>query len=269
MPNNTSFTNNKLLRKHRPTTEKIHAPYRGVTSREDFINITMGMSHDLYYVQRIGGEKEGERGQVQNEEDNFDLVLFGEGTKATTNIGTAGHYCSLAGFAGISQNILDSVWTTSNGVVKTSVDDGIQVSSDGNLDPAFISQSVTVKPGDILYIRLKLKKIKGNCDAVKFGVDDINRTGPDLRTVVFPSSDFVYVDHKIYCTENQKINLRIYPHYQPKNLEATTIQIQEVLIKNLEETSVSLPGLNVGIKSKIDSLEESTTFLKSSIKGGK
>lgn len=267
MVNQKEFTSTTLLRKHRPTTEKLHAPFRGVTSKEDVVNGFMGIVHDLYYVQRKAGLKDDERGLLQQEQDNTNLILFGEG-EATTNLPTAGTYCKVTPAEHISQNLMDNVWTTSSGVVKKTVNSGVQISSDGLLDPAYISQSVSVKTGDCLYIRLKIKKVTGKCDAVKFGSDFINSEGENLKTVAFSSNDFVYVDHKLYCNQNEVINLRIYPHYQGQTLEPTTIQIDEFQVQYLEETPCSLPGLNQGMRHDLQSVDEVVRFIHKTKTGG-
>lgn len=258
-----------LLRKHRSTTEKIHAPYRGVSSREDVANVFAGMTHDLVYIQRKLGEKEGVDGLKQFDKDNLSLLLQGEGKKATTSLETAGTYTNIIDLPNASQKVSDSVWTLVGPVVKSTVGKNIQLVANGTSNNCYVKQSVPVRAGDIVYLRLKVKKVKGRVDDCSISFANSKGVLLSRKTISFEDTNFIYVDHKVYCEQNENIEVRIYVYDTPQVLEATTIEIENVKLSKLQETSFSMPGLRKGLLRKINESKETLRFLSDHMKGGK
>ncbi|EMF0415759.1 hypothetical protein I4L69_001640 [Enterococcus faecium] len=261
------YENKKVLRKHRSSLEKFHAPYRGVSSKEDYTNNVLGTLHDLIYIQRTSGCKEEVRGHRQKDQDNFSLLLQGEGESATTNLDTAGNYCKVVEGTNIEQNLSDQLWTTSSGVVKKNLEKSIQIASDGKLDPGYISHQFSVKPGDILYIKLKIKAVTGKCDSVYIGADEVNSEGAMLKQLPI-TKEMTFFDYRIPCNQNEVIDLRLYLHKQPAVLEATTVEIEHFEIKLLQETDCHLTGLRNGMMTDLLAASQEIAFLKDNAKGG-
>ena len=251
-----------IKEKHRLSVEKINAPFRGVTSREDFTNANAAIVHDLIYNQRISGYKDGVRGHKQQEEDNFSLIYHGEGYNATSSLPSAGKYIKANENLLISSNLIDTNWTTFNATKTLVGENKIQLSSNGLLDPAYISSQLEVNPGDIIYLRFKLKKILGNADSVYIGVDIINNNDSDLKRFnLTKNNTSQYYDKRLYCRSKETLTIKIYIHKDPEKLEPTTIELEDFSIQYLTETEVSLSGIDKAMKINLNEIEQKLEFL--------
>lgn len=437
--------------KHKLSIERYRAPYRGVTSRYDFVNFYLGVAHDLKYGERQLGLDENFKGLKQKEEENFKMLFVGGDNTPTTNLSSAGKYVHIADNVPVNKDLRD--WTKQNDiqvsyignpvnifsyklVSKTShlikndlrnisyngvwagefykienlieilepnkeytisykfrLDDdkykGIaynqavhgsihfhsknpsypsvyldddadnnvskaqtwkkgtvvsrkktfrtpkdllenssqykifvytnrivnesntliglnpgtffdikieestsptewspsiydnpdaakhyssrkqyKLSSPGLKDPLSISIPISVNPGEIIFTRFKIRKIKGRCDAIYIGTDNINGTGEDLKKIDLTNeTSSIYVDKRLYCTERQTIDFKIYLHKIPHKLEATEISIEDLDIQYMTETDISTGSIEKNIKPSLENLEEKVSYMKKR-KGG-
>lgn len=142
------------------------------------------------------------------------------------------------------------------------------LSSNGLKDPLSISIPISVNPGEIIFTRFKIKKIKGRCDAIYIGTDNINGTGEDLKKIDLTNeTSSIYVDKRLYCTERQTIDFKIYLHKIPQKLEVTEITIEDLDIQYMTETDISTGSIEYNIKPSLENLEEKVSYMKKR-KGG-
>ena len=258
----------KIEKKHRPSFEKINAPYRGVSSKDDFVNAVHAITHDLVYTQIKSGGKEGKRGHQQQIDDNFTLLYAGEGERETATLPSAGVYSKIIEPANISQDLSSSVWTFSNGVVKTKSDNKITLNEKGLVSPAYLSGSLPVKLGEIIYIRFKGRVVEGDGKAFYVGVDNLNSEGEFLKHIEL-TSEMKWHDLKIYSNQSQLIDLRFYLHKLPEQLAKTTIEIDSLEIMRMEETNCSIAGISDVLNKELSVADNKIEFLKRNVKGGK
>lgn len=249
--------------KHRLSIEKYNAPYRGATSRYDFVNFYLGVTHDLKYIQNQLGFSSNFKGLKQKEKTNFEMLFIGEGSEPTATISSAGKYVHLLDDVEIDKDL--STWNTQNDAVVVKNEKSFNVKSAGLKDPVSISKTITVHPHDIIYIRFKIKKIKGRCDSIYIGTDNINGTGEDLKKInLINESTSIYVDKRLYCTQRETITFKIYLHKIPDTLESTEIKIEDISIRYMSEKDISIGSIEYELKSSLNNMEEKIKYLKNS-----
>lgn len=240
-----------LQKKHRPTFEKLHAPYRGVTARTDVVNGFLALTHDLVYVKNKLGLNPNQAGLIQQSTDNFSFLLQGEGTQVTSKHPSAGNYVTCEKDEKLSQNLMESVWTTSPGVVKTINGKAVQLTSDGLLDPTFIAQSFEVKSGDAFYFRLKLTLKKGKGDTLFLGAKDLNGQIKEGVFLKLEKNQPTFVDTKIFCQQDEMISFVLYLSDTPEKLEETIVLVEECLLTRLSQATCALPGLEKDLRKEV------------------
>ena len=254
--------------KHKLSIERYRAPYRGVTSKYDFVNFYLGVTHDLKYGENHIGLDENFRGLIQKESDNFKVIFTGENATPTTSLASAGKYVHIADDILIDKDLRNWQIQNEGEIKKFSNKESYNFSSKGLKDPVFISKTINLYPGEIAYIRFKIKKIKGNADSIYIGTDNINGTGEDLKKINLKNeSSAIFVDKRLYSNERQSVLLKIYLHKIPQKLEPTEITIEDLSIQYMTEKDISVGGIENEIKPSLDNLEEKISYMKKR-KGG-
>lgn len=247
--------------KHRLSIERYNAPFRGASSRSDFVNFYLSVTHDLKYIQNQLGYSDNYFGMKQKEKTNFEMLFIGEGSQATASISSAGKYINAAEEVLLEKDL--TLWNPNNDIVVSKKLNKFNLKSNGLKDPAFISINLKVQPNEIFMVRFKIKKIKGKCDSVYIGAHSINGTGEDLKNVNMSlTSTSIYVDKRLYCTQREEVSLRIYLHKIPEKLELTEVEISDFSINYIHEKDISIGSIEYDIKPSLDSLENNIIYIK-------
>lgn len=255
----------KLKKQYRPSFERVHAPYRGVSSREDFTNSTQAIKHNLVFTQIKSGAKKEKRGHKQQIEDNFTLLYKGEGEEATASLPTAGTYTKVVGPAQIVDDLTNDVWTPIDRTVKKGVGNKIQISESGVTDPAGVTAQLPLNLTDILYVRFKMRKVEGACDAVYLGTEDLNFEGPSFKHLEL-TNEFQWFDARFYSNQSQILDFIIYLHKDPSVLEKTTIEIEDIQFSLLEETECQIKGLSSDLNRNLRDDRQTIDFLRKNVR---
>jgi len=244
----------RLEKKHRHSIEKKNAPYRGVSGKEDFVNGTMEVIHDLLDIANISGEK-GHRKAIT---DRMDLLVAGEEGELSSRFYQTGKICRVEES---TFNTDLTTWTKVNNTTVTKNGETFLVSEQGLLDPAGLRLSVDVQPGDIYMLSMKIRPVSGKINELSWGASRINLGNKDIEKIdLTGKSSGVYLDKRLYCQHREQMEIALYLHDLPTALAATAVEISDFHIYKVYEEEISLKGLEV--ESKVE-LEEMSQMIKS------
>lgn len=244
----------RLEKKHRHSIEKKNAPYRGVSGKEDFVNGTMEVLHDLVDIANISGEK-GHRKAIQ---DRMHLLVAGEAGDLTSRFYQTGKICRVQP---TNLNVDLTTWQKLNGTTVTKTATGFLVSEQGLLDPAGIKLGVDVQPGEIYMVSMKIRPVTGKVNELSWGAGRINLGNKDVEKIdLTGKSTGVYLDKRLYCQHREQMEITLYLHDLPTALAATSVEISDFHIYKVYEEEISLKGLET--ESKVE-LEEMSQMIKS------
>jgi len=246
----------RLEKKHRHSIEKKNAPYRGVSGKEDFVNGTMEVIHDLVDIANISGEK-GHRKIIQ---DRMDLLVSGEGGGLESRLYQTGRICRVEE-SNWSTDL--TTWQRVNNTTVTKNGKTFIVSEGGLLDPAGIRLGIDVQPGDVYMLSMKIRPLTGKVDEIKWGASRINLGNKELETLnLTGKSTGVYVDKRLYCQHREQMEIALYLHDLPTTLAATSVEISDFHIYRVYEEEIRLKGLEMESKVELEEMSQEIKSLK-------
>lgn len=246
----------RLEKKHRHSIEKKNAPYRGATGKEDFVNGTMEILHDLLDISNISGEK-GHRKAIQ---DRMHLLIAGEEGTLSSRFYQTGKIC----------RVEETTWSTDlttwqkvNGTTVVKTGDAFTVSEGGLLDPAGLRLGIDVQPGDVYMLSMKIRPISGKVNELSWGASRINLGNKELEKIdLTGKSTGVYLDKRLYCQHREQMEIALYLHDLPTALAATSVEISDFHIYKVYEEEISLKGLEVESKVELEDMSQMIKSLK-------
>ena len=244
------------MKTYRSSIEKQNAPYRGVSSREDAVNLHLAALHDLVRLEHLSDARPG--GHKKQITENIEAIYAGEG-ELTASIPTAGKVVRIKEAVPGKGNL--SEWTPVNGasVQKTAL--GWQITTTGLLPVAGLQTTVSVNPGDILLIRFKLTKISGVETHAKLGKGIDSGTAEDSLFLDLDAfSTGQYIEKRLYSESREEIELAFYSAYETSAGIPTSCLVEDFSLHYLQETSVSVKGSDVHIKRELADQEQRLAF---------
>jgi hypothetical protein len=249
----------------RPTMMKTNSRYRGMTEREKYGNYVGEAIHDLRLLGKLmhGDEIMEEYGQEYNIKDNFSTYVTGEGDVLKSNIETATKLCGSlddikSGSDNIANLIPSNAWSAYGGCTKTETSNGISLASDGFFGASGIGNQVSVEEGQIIYIRMAIKKTGVSLvEDFAIGSTDINQGQGDITKFKIPENgSTIYIDKRLYCMHREPVTLSIDVQHMPEELGEPEVEISEVEIKYMTENNMSIGSLDGEVKPRINLLED-------------
>lgn len=252
-----------MTNNYRASIERHNAPFRGVSSREDAVNFDLAVLHDLFHIEKVSGGNTHYPGHKQHIKDNFSSLLIGEG-QATSTIPTAGTLMKV--IKPIEDKQDPTQWTKQNGATLTKEQDTYLLNADGKQLEAGLSTIVEVNPGDILSIRLKGTKVKGQGVQIALGAANFDNDGDELKVVdldTFETSQ--YIEKRLYCRSRQEVRLVVYVVHQIAYENNVSLQLEDFSLNLLSETPVGLIGTDSQLKRDLKKEEQYIEFLEERI----
>lgn len=254
-----------IEKKHKPTFHKANARYRGVTELGQYSNFILESAHDIVHLNHLisGNNKKGITGQLNEIENNFRAITSGDREVASSNIFTASTLNKIGDSIDIPA--LEN-WSPLNKCAIVKTDTSVILESKGLVDPVGIYTSLYVQPGQLIYIRLKVKSTTG---APTFTIGSSNiRTGPSENTGIlktFPVSkgnDYSLIDFVLPCKYSETINLTINIHQVPEELKAENVEIKDFEIYYLESKDISVKSYREEIKPMLNAMNKQLQSIK-------
>ena len=242
----------------RPTAIHTNSRFRGPTELEKYTNFVLETVHDLKLLGSVMDRNdfvEGHKGQTDFISDNFAALVTG-GTPIVSNIDTASTIYHPIGDVFEEINLLDNNWSEYGECQRFETEEGVQLHSNGLLDPCGIATQKYVEEGDIIYIRVGIKLIDGKGESFSLGSHDIGQGEGDITRYKLPQNGTtIYVDKRLYCKHREPISINIDVTNLPDHLEATTVEITSIEMKYLREDKVKVQPVDTAVKSKINNLD--------------
>lgn len=253
-----------IEKRHKPTFHKANARYRGVTELGQYSNFILESAHDIVHLNHLisGNEKKGVVGQLNEIENNFRAITSGDREVAKSNVFTASTLNKVG--EAIDIPALEN-WSPLNKCAIVKTDTSVILESKGLVDPVGIHTPLYVQPGQLIYIRLKVKSATG-APTFTIGSSDI-RTGPTesgiLKTFSIPkNNDYLLIDFVLPCKYSETINLAINIHQTPDELKAESVEIKDFEIHYLESRDVSVKSYREEIKPMLNAMNKQLYSIK-------
>lgn len=250
----------RLEKRYKPSFHKANAPYRGVTSLNQYSNFVLESAHDILQLSHIltGNEKKGVTGHQKDVEKNFMSIMTGDEEVGRTNLFTSSTLRKIDKERALYTPPVLS-WSKLNGCVVTDTGDGYELSSEGLLDPVGIYKNIYVQPGDFIYMRLKAKSVSG-AESFSFGSNNkregANKVGDTKQVTLVAGEGFKVFDYIIACKYAQTISLSINVHEKPNTLTPTKVIVKDVEVFYMQEKPVRISSFEKDIKPAINTIEE-------------
>lgn len=242
----------------RPTAIRTNSRFRGPTELEKYTNFVLETVHDLKLLGSVMDRNDfvqGHKGQTDFINDNFTALVTG-GTTITSNVDTASTIYHPIGDVFEEINLVDNNWSEYGECQRFETQNGIQLHTNGLLDPSGIATQKYVEEGDILYIRVGVKYVSGDHDSFSLGSHDIGQGEGDITKYKLPQNGtIIYLDKRLYCKHREPISINIDVNNLPDFLEPTTVEITSIEIKYLREDKVKVQPVDTVVKSKINNLD--------------
>lgn len=243
-----------------PSTERHNAPYRGVSSKQDYVNFHLGATHDLLNIFNISGKNEN----IEGHEDIIDgnLTSVFEGEKEIKHVTYS---------AGTIKKVLEKKEALSNlenwtiphmtyGQIRNTGQDSWEFTPP-EIERGFfeLEHIFHVSPGDKILIRFKIDE--WNPDTVyRFGARFFDASGDNFKELEVTEwktySDNVdnYFEHTLRFDEERDVRMAIQTtNSQQGTLGESPLRIKEFGIYAIEEFDVYNRSLEKDIKPKIKS----------------
>ena len=253
----------RIEKQWKPSVARTNSRYRGVTKKIQYTNFLLEAVHDMTILCNImtGNEKTGMLGHELGIENNYLSIFNGDRDPGMYNIFTASKLCKAEKKKPLPLPALDK-WEVVNNCTVTKKGDGFLLKSPGLLDPCGIRTPLYVMPGQVLYIRLKLKNT-APVDSFKFGSVNLNQNEGALKSLSFSqSNDGFFVDYRLYCKHQETIFLNLFVHHLPSSLKAQEIEVLSFEAMYFNELDVATMPLNHQMKSHLNQSRETINFLK-------
>ena len=242
-----------------PSLERHNAPYRGVSSRQDYVNFHLAVTHDLLHLYNTSGYNENIKGHKNIVENNLSSIF--EGTKeielATYSAGTIKKV--------IRQNekLSDlSTWTKPSltyGEVDP-IEEGWLLTPP-ELEKGFfeLEHIYHVSAGDKLLIRFKIEDWSPDT-TYQFGALNFDSAGHNFKRLEsneWSDGDEIkssYFEHTLRFNEERDVRLAIQTTNSSNGqLSNKPLKISEFGIYEIEETEVYNRSLEEDIKPRVKS----------------
>jgi len=255
----------KLEKQWKPSGAIANARYRGVTDLAQYSNFILETVHDMNLLSHLltGNEKTNTLGHEKEIEDNYISLFNGDVSPASYNSFTASNICKVDRNRPVALPALDQ-WEKINGCTVSKSGTAYTLTSNGQLDPCGIRTGLFVMPGDVIYIRLKIKTTtSGGVKGFAFGSQNLNNGAGSLKKMdVSVTNDGFFVDYRLYCMSQETVFLNLYVHNQPSVLKAQSIEIQSMECFYANEVPVGVTPLNGELKRDLNEMRETINFLK-------
>lgn len=250
----------KIENGHRLSVHRFNAPYRGVSSAQDFANQVASVAHDMTYMSRVSGLI-GETGHLQVQDESFNALYLGEGDVATT-LSTVGTYCNIKRKDVLTSDLLNTAWTSYGGTTKTKSGRGVSLKTNGSASPAGVKATLQVQAGQILYIRMRVKSVSTKSH-IAIGSGRINNGLTDLKNqTLFASDGFLCIDKRLYCPSSELIDVTLDVTRDPSVLTAEEIVVEDFHVHLLNEVAVGVPGIDNVLKPRLERAEDIARFIR-------
>ena len=252
----------RLEKRWKPSGMISNSRYRGVTELMQYSNFILETVHDLNLLSHIitGNEKTNTIGHERAIENNH-LSLFNGGVDpAYYNTFTSSSICKIDRNRPIEVPALDK-WEAINGATCVATGNGFTLEEPGLKSPGYIRTPIFVMPGDVIFMRFKVKSSMQIND-FGFGSENINGLGVVKKIAFAPTTDGFFVDYRLYCKSQQTIYINLYTNYEPTVLKKQSITIEDFKLFYGQEIPVGVVPLNGNLKRDLNETREVINFLK-------
>lgn len=258
-----------VLGKYRSSIERMNAPYRGVTKREDAVNFELAALHDLFHIQKVAGGNPRFLGHKHYIQNNLSAIYVGE-TNVKTNTPTAGTFYNRIGEVEDANELAD--WSIRNGGEIHKEDNRYRLKANGLQAGVALTKIVTVNPGDIIQMRFKATSIKENNTIIALGALNFSNDGDDLD--FYPLSAFKggsYIEKRLHCQSRQDIQLVVYIAHETTQGSPVEWQVNDFSVNWLSESLVSINGLENTVKPALEVADLTLSYIDEEIqkRGGR
>lgn len=259
-----------MQKTYRMSLERHNAPFRGISSKEDSVNFDLAVLHDMVHLEKISGGNPLFKGHTQQVKENLSALYYGEG-QPTATIPTAGKIVSVLNSIPNKQDL--TLWTKTNEVALSKTNKKYTFSSTGLLVPSGIVTLVEANPGDILSIRFKATKLKGQGTKLAIGAENFDSDGDDFKIVDLDGfTTGQYIEKRLYCTSRKDIKIVLYASYETVSGTPTELLVEDFSLNRLQETNVGTVGSDSVIKIELEKEKRRVSFLEdritTNLKGG-
>lgn len=250
----------KIENGHRLSVHRFNAPYRGVSSAQDFANQVAAVAHDMTYMSRVSGLV-GQEGHAQQQDESFDALYLGEGS-LTTTMNTVGKYCNIKRKDVLTADLMNASWVAYGGATKQKTGKGFSLKTNGTGSPAGVKATLQVQAGQVLYIRARVKSVSTKSN-IAIGSGRINNGGTDLKKqTLFATDGSLCIDKRLYCRSSELIDVTLDVTRDPSVLTAEEIVVEDFHVHLLNEVEVGVPGIDNVLKPRLERAEDIARFIR-------
>lgn len=250
------------MRTYRNSLEKHNAPFRGVSSRSDYVNHRMAVTHDLLEIYNLSGGNPEIEGHKQVNENNLNAVVSGD-KEITTEGYTAG---TIKKVMDEQHELSDlSNWTIpalTQGTINKRTNKGWVLNPPDRSKGFFeLEKAIKVSAGEKLLIRFK-PKVWDYRTVYSFGALNFDSAGDRYEQLtITPTKNYTqimngYFEHILRFNEEREVKLSIKTENSSNGILGTNpLTIEEFGIYHIEETDVYIKGIDTEIKPIVNNSE--------------
>jgi hypothetical protein len=196
-----------------------------------------------------------ERGQSDFIKDNMAVYFNGENRPLTSNVGSAVKLIELQDPTPVVTDLVNTAWVAYGGCVKGGNASERTLESPGTQNPSGVGTTLTVVEGQVIYIRMKVRKISGTGTTLTLGSVDVNNGEGFLTPVTLPSDgSTIYIGVMVECKHKESITLNV---DLARGANTTlTVGISDLTVSNLEIDNLHLQASNGTLKQRINILQD-------------
>jgi hypothetical protein len=235
----------------RPSMIKTNARYRGPSELGKYSNYVNETMHDILLLSRkIDGNK-GHADQITN---NFASYFSGDNKPMTSNEGTT-VLLQEQGKEFTSAELDSTDWVPYGDCSVTKTESGYVLKSNGTSDPSGIYKEVQVSEGQMIYIRMKVKRKSGSANDFRIGSLNVNEQEGSIMKFAVTGTE-KYIGHSFLCRQKETIQLNIEVQGNSTLVQSGEVEITDCTITLIEVDEYKLQPTNTYLKSTINSIEE-------------
>ena len=248
---------------YKSSVEIKNAPYRGISSRKDAVDMELAIQHDLFQIQKIAGGNPNFTGHKDEILQNLTAIYFG-GNPSRSNYPTAGTINTIKEHLSTFDDLRE--WTSVRQTTVSLDNKMFRIDNNGLLANAGIVSVYPANVGDLIQIRFKIKKGFGEKVKIAVGALKIDSGEDDLT--IYDLNEFStsqYVIKRLCCKSRQDIQLVLYSAYETATGVPSRLFLEDFTVSLLNQTSVGVVGTDSVLKQGLETENLRLGFLNKRI----
>lgn len=248
---------------YKSSVEIKNAPYRGISSRKDAVDMELGIQHDLFQIQKISGGNPNFIGHKNEIVQNLTAIYFG-GNPSRSSYPTSGSINTVKEHLNQFDDLKE--WTSVRQTTVNFENNVFKIDNNGLLATAGILSVYPANVGDFIQIRFKIKKGFGEKVKIAVGALGIDSGKDDLT--IYDLNEFntgQYVIKRLCCKSRQDIQLVLYSAYETASGVPSRLFIEDFSVSLLNQTDVGVVGTDNVLKQGLETEKLRLGFLNKCI----